>query len=208
MTVTVHHGDMRDVLPQLRRDGRPFDCVIVDPPYGQTSLDWDRRVEGWPRRVADMVRSSGSMWVFGSLRLFMETASQFEDWRLSHDVVWEKHNGAGFATDRFRNVHEIAGHFYLRGARWDQVYKLPQTTPGAIARSVRRRPREKDITGAHGASDYRSEEGGALLMRSVVPLRSEHGRGDHPTQKPEHLIELMLRYSCPPGGGCARSLRR
>jgi site-specific DNA-methyltransferase (adenine-specific) len=37
-------------------------------------------------------------------------------------------------------------------------------------------------------------------MRSVIYARSEHGRALHPTQKPEDLVELLLRYSCPPHG--------
>jgi site-specific DNA-methyltransferase (adenine-specific) len=37
-------------------------------------------------------------------------------------------------------------------------------------------------------------------MRSVVAMRSMHGRAIHPTEKPVDLLALLIRTSCPPGG--------
>ena len=45
----------------------PFDMLLADPPYGDTSLDWDRRCEGWIEAAGQMLKPSGSMWVFGSV---------------------------------------------------------------------------------------------------------------------------------------------
>lgn len=38
------------------------------------------------------------------------------------------------------------------------------------------------------------------MMRSVLFVRNCHGMAVHPTQKPEGIIEPLLRFSCPPGG--------
>ena len=46
MTVRIINGDCRAVLPTFPPDS--FDCVLADPPYGETSLAWDRWPEGWP----------------------------------------------------------------------------------------------------------------------------------------------------------------
>jgi tRNA G10 N-methylase Trm11 len=35
-------GDALKILPTL--DPQSVDCCITDPPYGETSLDWDRAV--------------------------------------------------------------------------------------------------------------------------------------------------------------------
>lgn len=43
--VTLYLGDFRDVLPNLIA---PVDCVVADPPYGETSLAWDKWPDGWP----------------------------------------------------------------------------------------------------------------------------------------------------------------
>jgi site-specific DNA-methyltransferase (adenine-specific) len=114
--------------------------------------------------------------------------------------VWEKHNGAGFFNDRFRTVHEIVAHFYKCDVKWGYVYKAPQFTNDATPRTVRRKERPAHLTGARGPSHYVSEDGGPRLMRSVLYVRSEHGRAVHPTQKPEGIVEPLLLYSCPPGG--------
>ncbi|MCO4245795.1 site-specific DNA-methyltransferase, partial [Acidovorax facilis] len=55
---------------------------------------------------------ANQMWCFGSTRMFMERAADFEGWHLSQDIVWEKHNGSNAFADRFRRIHELALHFY------------------------------------------------------------------------------------------------
>lgn len=177
-----------------------FDCIITDPPYGDTNLGWDRQCAGWAAECRRVLRPSGSMWVFGSMRSFMSSAAEFIGWKLAQDVIWEKHNGSSFANDRFRRVHEIAVQFYRDDAAWGGVYRSPQFTNDATARTVRKKARPAHWHGATGATVYTSEDGGPRLMRSVIYARSEHGRAVHPTQKPIEIIEPLLLYSCPPGG--------
>lgn len=189
--VTLHHGRLEDVLPTLHEE---IDLVIADPPYGETSLDWDRWPEGWPNVVAE---HASSMWCFGSMRMFLEHVEEFSDWRHSHDVVWEKHNGPGFVTDRFRRVHEHALHWY-RGD-WASVHHETPTVPGARGRNVIRKA-PATHTGKRGDSHYVVEDGGPMMARSVIYARSEHGRSINQTQKPTGLLELLIAYGCPPGG--------
>lgn len=42
----------------------------------------------------------------------------------------------------------------------------------------------------------RREDGGPRLMRSVLQVRSEHGRAVHPTQKPLGILRPLIQYSC------------
>ncbi|MBB4020191.1 site-specific DNA-methyltransferase (adenine-specific) [Chelatococcus caeni] len=175
--------------------------IFADPPYGDTSLAWDRRVEGWLPLARGALRPSGSMWVFGSLRCFMATAAAFDDagWKYAQEIVWEKQNGSGFHADRFKRVHELVAQFYRSDARWSAVYNVVQTTPDATARTVRRKKRPPH-TGHIDAGHYVSEDGGPRLMRSVIHARNAHGRAIHPTEKPSGLIEILIRTSCPEGG--------
>ena len=176
------------------------DCVLTDPPYGETSLAWDRWVPNWPRRMLRVLKPSGSMWVFGSQRMFLEHAAEFAGWKLAQDIVWEKHNGTGLFNDRFRRVHETALQLYPADSKWADIYKCPQFTNDAQARTVRKKGRPAQWIGATGETVYRSEDGGPRLARSVMFVRSEHGRAEHPTQKPIGIIEPLLLYSCPPKG--------
>ena len=188
--VTLYLGDALALLPSLA----PVDVVVTDPPYGETSLSWDVRVSGWLDHLP-----ASSLWCFGSLRSFMATGREFAytGWRLSQDIVWEKHNGSSFHADRFKRVHEVAAHFY-RG-QWDDIYHEVPTTPDATKRTLRRKHRPPH-TGHIEASAYASEDGGPRLMRSVLYVRSAHGHAVHPTQKPEGIIRPLVEYACPLGG--------
>lgn len=193
----IEIGDCRDLLASLQAE--QFDCAVVDPPYGETSLTWDRRVVGWPAMVRRVLKRTGSMWVFGSQRMFLECAAEFDGWKLSQDVVWEKHNGSNMQNDRFKRVHELALLFYRNDALWGEVYKAPQYTNDATARTVRKKRRPTQW-GKIENVPFRSEDGGPRLMRSVIFAHTDHGRADHPTQKPIGIVEPLLLYACPPGG--------
>jgi site-specific DNA-methyltransferase (adenine-specific) len=194
----LHHGDCRQVLRPIA--DASYDVCITDPPYGDTSLDWDSRVDGWLEEIARVLKPNASIWIFGSMRFLAPLFAQLEalDFKYSQDIVWEKQNGTGFHVDRFRRVHEHAVLFY-RGA-WSDVYHDTQYTLDATAKTVRRAKSGTSHTGARAANVFRSEAGGPRLMRSVIYMPNEHGHAIHPTQKPVELIRSMVRYSVPPGG--------
>lgn len=190
--VILYHADARELFTALPK----ADAIITDPPYGETSLDWDRWPESWPLGAALI---APQMWVFGSFRMFWERCDDLRQagWKLAQDVIWEKHNGSNSSADRFRRVHEMAVHFY-RGA-WSEIYKLSQVTNDATARTVRRKRRPAHW-GEIGEHHYVSEDRGPRLMSSVIFERSCHGYAVNETQKPEGIIAPLLRYSVPPGG--------
>lgn len=196
-TVSLYLGDCREVLPAL---GLTADCVVADPPYGETPLPWDRWPVGWLETAATVTRS---MWCFGSLRMYLEHRDEFiaaawpHGWKLSQDIIWEKHNGTGFDTDRFKRVHEQPTHWY-RGA-WSAIYH------DAPRVQVDERSKSRDATRAAGehrgdlkAITYQYD--GTRLERSVIRVRSMHGRAIHPTEKPTGILEPPITYACPPGG--------
>lgn len=191
-SVTLWHGDCREIVPTL--DVQP-DCVVADPPYAETSLAWDRWPAGWPTVLAEA--GARSMWCFGSMRMFLERRDEFAAWRLSQDVVWEKHTGTGFQADRFKRVHEFALHWYA--GDWGTVHKEPQresTAARAKTRTVRRGPTEH--YGRQGQQGWIDE--GTRLVTSVLRCRTMHGRAAHPTEKPTGILDPLIRYACPPGG--------
>lgn len=191
-TVTLYLGDMREVLPAL--DVRAA-CVVTDPPYAETSLAWDRWPDGWPSIAATI---TDSMWCFGSMRMFLDRQGEFAGWRMSQDIIWEKRNGTGFASDRFRRVHEIALHWY-RGP-WSGIHhEVPRVRAvfDAKGRTLSDSAARVPHTGIIGAHRY--EDDGLRLARTVQRVPSVR-RGLHPTEKPINILQPLIRYSCPPGG--------
>lgn len=189
--IALYLGDFRDVLPALNLTP---DLVLVDPPYGETSLAWDHWPDGWPATMPGR-----SMWCFGSMRMFLGQRDQFAGWKLSQDVVWEKHNGSGSAADRFKRVHEHVLHWY-RGD-WSDVYHDTPVSYDAAKRRINQRNIKPAHTGDIGASGvYSTEDGGPRLMRSVMFARAVRINAISETEKPPGLLEHLIGYGCPPGG--------
>ena len=195
LAVRLHHGDCLAIMAGMPEAS--VDAVVTDPPYGQTSLPWDQWSNEWIDAVARLLKPTGSMWVFGTLRMFSENWNAFSGWKMAQDIVWEKHNGSSFHADRFRRVHEQAVQFY-RG-NWADVYKGKVVTMDATARTVRRKKRPTHM-GKIEAGSYESHDGGPKIMRSVIFARSQHGSAIHPTQKPEAILEPLIQNCCPEGG--------
>lgn len=188
--VTIYHGDCRAIAGELP----VADAIVADPPYGETNLSWDVWPSGWPAALSKLSRQ---LWVFGSLRMFFAQLPEFSDWTFSQDVVWEKQNGSGLHSDRFRRVHENVVHFY-RGP-WGTLHKCPPTTGDARKRIIRRSRKPGHWKGISEVV-FESEEGGPRIMRSVLPIRNCHGYAVHPTQKPTDIVAPLIEYSVPAGG--------
>jgi site-specific DNA-methyltransferase (adenine-specific) len=201
--VTLYHADCmapdhaaEDYLLGLVGD---VDAVITDPPYGDTALAWDRTPDPAWLGVAGQV--TRQLWCFGSLRFHMEQAPHFkaEGWRYGQEIVWEKHNGSGFHADRFKRVHELAVHWY-RGD-WASLYKdvpLTQVYGGERGKVLPRSADRTQHTGSIGEHVYEYTE--ERIQRSVIAVRSEHGRAVHPTQKPLGILRPLIQFSVPAGG--------
>ena len=181
---------MLELLPSLPTGN----VCIADPPYGQTSLAWDHWPDGWVELV-----KADSLWCFGTMRMFLQHASEFlmAGFSMSQDLVWEKQNGSSFHADRFRRVHEQMIHWY-RGD-WQGVFKCAVTTPDATARTVRRKTMPPHM-GHIGDGAYESQDDGPRLMRSVIYEPNCHGFAVNETQKPLGILRPLIEYSCPENG--------
>jgi site-specific DNA-methyltransferase (adenine-specific) len=191
-SVTLWHGDMRQVLPGL---DVVADCVVTDPPYGETSLSWDRWPDGWPDALLHVARS---MWCFGSMRMFLDRRDDFGGWKFSQDLVWRKNAGTGMFTDRFKRIHEHATHWY-RG-EWSTVHHVPPrlTHLGPNKGSIRRTVASGMHIGAVGKATW--VEDGTRIAPSVIDAKNLRGNALHPTEKPVPVLGPLIEYACPPGG--------
>lgn len=195
--VELYLGDCRKILPALKVTA---DCIVADPPYAETSLPWDRWPDGWVEIATGVSRS---MWCFGSLRMYLRRHPEFESagWRLSQDVIWEKHLGSGFAADRFKRVHEQPTHWY-QGA-WSRIYhEVPRVATGIDPHSRKGGQRNPATDRHHGALNGPLwTDDGTRLVRSVLHVRTMLNLGAiHPTEKPADLLTPLIEYACPPGG--------
>lgn len=191
--ITLYRGNCADIIPQLL----PVDVAVVDPPYGDTSLEWDKLDPFWP----DLLKSvTSNLWCFGSFRMFTTMARDgaLTDWKLAQEIIWEKQNGTGFHADRFKRVHELIVQYY-RGD-WRDIYKSPVTTPDATA-TVSRRKKRPPHMGDIGLTTFISHDGGPRLMRSVVYIpnlpwvrRSPNPETGHASRHSSAVFSAARRY--------------
>lgn len=197
-SVTLYHGDCREVLPTL---SGTFDACVTDPPYGETAIAWDRWPSGWVDALGAALPDVASMWCFGSMRMFLERRDEFAGWRLSQDIVWQKPRSRGTATDRFARIHEHALHWY-RGA-WSEVHHEAQRIPyyGKRVRVPGKAAKSPSGEVRPMASTVEYEDDGTRMMPSIL----EGAAGDprttlHPTQKPIAVLLPLIAYACPEEG--------
>lgn len=189
--VTLYHGDCREIVPQLD----PVDCIVADPPYGETSLTWDRWPDGWPNMLAEV---APSMWCFGSMRMFLDRRDEFQLWHMSHDVVWRKPEGGFSPPDRFRRNHELALHWYQ--GPWSQIHHEAQrqAAAGPDKGTRHRAATQARWNGERGTATWVDD--GTRRTQSVIDVSHMRLRGTHPTEKPVGILDPLIRYACRPGG--------
>jgi site-specific DNA-methyltransferase (adenine-specific) len=196
MSVRILTGDCRELMPA---EG-PFDLIFADPPYGDTALDWDRKVRGWEAVALARLKPTGSMWVFGSMRYFLAEGVP-SGWKFAQDIVWEKNKGTGFQADRFKRMHEHVVHLYPLTSKWSGVYNHVLRVPSG-------RPLETAVRNKRGYTPHLGNLGkgggwrddGLRIMASVIRHKTTFRRAIHPTEKPVGLLEQLISTSCPPNG--------
>lgn len=202
--VTLYHaadGYLSILAGVLEHDyessGRLPDLVVTDPPYGETSLTWDRWPEDWPAEVAAYVNS---MWCFGSMRMFLDRRDDFVDWKFSQDIIWSKPRGGVAYPDRASvRSHEIVTHWY-RGA-WSDIYHEQQRRDhhGPGKGTIHRSETGPAWNGSRRAHSWTDD--GMRAISSVIKCQTMRMRGTgHPTEKPLGILEPLITYACPPGG--------
>lgn len=198
-SVTLYHGDMREVLPLL--DERPVACV-TDPPYGETAAAWDDWQDGWVKAVGAVLPPSASLWSFGSARMFLDHLGDFAGWRFAQEALWVKRNGSGpTSRDRLVKLHEWAYHWY-RGRWSDLHHELERERPGAVDKGHVRRYSRAAAHQRPGRQNAWTDDG-TRQPRSVtyvVESPSVRYQKRHQDEKPLACVIPLVRECTPLGG--------
>jgi len=111
--ITLYHGDLLDVLPQLPEAS--VDCVVTDSPYGIGFMerDWDHDVPGpvyW-QAVARVCKPGASLLAFGGTRTYHRLACAIEDagWEIRDCLMWLYSQGFPKSLDISKAIDKAAG---------------------------------------------------------------------------------------------------
>lgn len=194
---TLHNADWRQFLPT--QGDASVDLLLTDPPYGITSIGWDKKVE-WPlfwEQIKRICKPDAPMVIFASGKFINELInSNPKDYR--YELIWEKTLAVGFldANRRPLRAHEQILIFTRKGFR-NSTYN-PQKVEG--------KPHK---TGGEGkqAVHYGGKRGRTETVitnlyhpRSVLKYSNQiKGKSLHPTAKPLELVEWLVRSYSNPG---------
>lgn len=188
-TVTLYHGDARDILPDL---GRDFDLVLTDPPYGQQFAGQGVKTAG------ANIRADGARQGVRVARQVLFEASQLTkpDAHLLVFCHWESWPDFYDAVSPLFPIKNALIWWKDRGGMGD--------TDMEYARDY-----EVILFGASGRRSIAGRRDGAVL-KGFPPVGTDR---IHPTEKPENLLRHLIRKHCPLGGsvvdpfaGCGSTL--
>jgi site-specific DNA-methyltransferase (adenine-specific) len=204
---SLYVGDSIEVMASLPENS--VKMIFADPPYNLSNDgttvhagkrvsvnkgDWDKSKGvaedfqfhyDWIEQCRRVLHPDGTIWISGTYHSIYACgyALQLQGWRLLNDISWYKPNAApNLGCRMFTASHETL--------LWASVSKKSRHTFNYD--DMREGSFPKDIIKNPGKQ-----------MRSVwsiiTPGKEEKQFGKHPTQKPEALLDRIVRASTDPG---------
>ncbi len=198
-------ADVAELLGRLG-DGT-VDLVIADPPYAIAKADWDEFpsleayldwCDSWLAEVARVLAPGGSAYVCGFSEVLAEvkvrSAKRFAACRW---LIWAYRNKANLGSDWGRS-HESILHLRTPGARIDvDAVRVPYN-----GHTTRYPSRVQAVSSQYGGGKRRDRwEPHPLgakprdVLEVPVICNGMAEKTAHATQKPEQLIERLMRAS-------------
>ncbi len=202
--------DAIDLLQTLAAGS--VDLVVTDPPYAIAKADWDEFAsidayvtwcDAWLTEVARVLAPHGSAYVCGFSEILAEVkARSARRFAACRWIVWSYRNKANLGKDWGRSHESI---LHLRATREVRInvddvripynahtQKYParvQAVNSQYGRGVRRDRWEPNPLGAKPRD----------VLEFPVICNGMGEKTAHPTQKPEALIETLIKASSAPG---------
>lgn len=201
----IIHGDCLEILP-----GLPAECarlVIADPPCGNALCEeWDRRsseayVEWSMRWLGAAMRTlvpGGLLYCFGQTGKrephFLHLMSRAcEAWDYHDLLVWDRVTGTGERADSFTPAYEMVLVLRKEGTPYFNKDAVREPYDIATRQKYARDTRYKDL--AARMKHLKKGKKATNLWRLPSLKGAAREKWGHPAQKPEKLIERIIKSS-------------
>lgn len=205
----IYKGDVLAVLPQLPDES--IQLIIADPPYNlgrdfgndsdrrpkQEYLDWLHTVISLLPRV---LRTDGAIYICtgwqysGSVQHFLEEAGL----SVLNRITWKRDKGRGAARNWKQNMEDI---WFSVKDKDQYVFNLEEVkVHKPVIAPYKENGKPKDWKVGEDGKPYRLTHPSNIWTDMTVPFWSMPENTPHPTQKPEALIERIIRASSTMGG--------
>jgi site-specific DNA-methyltransferase (adenine-specific) len=179
-------GDCLEILKTI--PDKSVDLVLTDPPYGQTQNIWDNKFFEW---FDECKRISKKQSIISFGNGFFTAEMMFmgkEIWK--YNIIWDKILASGFlnANKMPLRTHEDIIIFYK-----EQITYNPQKIIGEKNHSKgKNRCKTNSNYGYHKIVE--NDLGNLKHPKSIISISKTHpSKSQHPTEKPEELIELLIK---------------
>lgn len=205
MTIQLYNQSCFDAFSQI--EDQSIDMVCVDPPYGTTTITWDKVLD-FKRIWAELERickPKANIVFFGSQPFTSLLVASKIDW-FRHELIWNKNKcgSPGLAKHRPQKVHENILIFSKEsGSTYNPI--MEEGEP------YKREAKDKEKgygTGrnshGYGFSNNKpflgGENHGTRYPKSILHASRNFSAQQtvHPTQKPTNILNwLIMTYSNP-----------
>ncbi len=187
-------GDCISEMKKLIEEGIQVDMVLVDPPYGTTSCDWDILLN-----IEEMWDCIDKITHDNSAILIFSTEPQASRLRCSnlklyrYDLYWVKEKPTNFfqVKKRFGKSTENICVFYKKQPKYFPQMRVHE---GPLVSNSTSKTHTSVVSGKSNKTITPYKDNGLRYPNDVlyfnrVPLRQY----EHPTQKPIELLKHLIR---------------
>jgi len=202
MKISLHNADCFDVFDGLRTNS--VDLVCVDPPYGTTTIAWDKVFDFqlmW-KHLERVCKPQANILIFGSQPFSSLVITSKLEW-FRYELIWNKNKcgSPGLSKYRPQKVHE---NIMLFSRQSGAVYNPIMESGDAYKRVAK--DRVKGYGSGRNTHGYGfgnkvflgMENSGTRYPKSILHASRNFSAQQtvHPTQKPTNLLNwLIMTYS-------------
>lgn len=192
MGIDLYNADCFERIKELPDNS--IDCIITDPPYGNTDCDFDCIVDEPTllRELKRVVKPNRAVCIFCMLRMAVRLINIDPKW-FRYEWIWAKNRATGFLDCNKRPLRQH-----------EQILVFCDTMPDYNPQFTFSTPYKRRRVGvchhySHNTSRQHTISDGRRYPQSIVYCNNMDGGNIHPTQKPVDLIEYLVRTYSNPG---------
>ena len=167
-----------------------IDCIVTDPPYGNTNCDFDCIVDepALLRELKRVIKPNRAVCIFCMLRMAVRLINIDPKW-FRYEWIWAKQRGIGFLQ---ANKRPLRAHELLLVFGDGEPFYNPLKTAGKARKMAVWHGRQTHYTKLK--SHYSNSNNGDRYPTTILPYDNvNYVNNVHPTQKPADLCEYLIR---------------
>jgi site-specific DNA-methyltransferase (adenine-specific) len=206
MNITLFNESCFDAFKKI--PDQSVDMICVDPPYGTTSIEWDKVLDFktmWAE-LERIVKPKGNIVIFGSQPFTSLVVASKIDW-FRHELIWNKNKCGSPGLSKFRpqKIHENIMIFSKEsGGTYNPIMEEGEPYKREAKDKVKGYGTGKNGHGYgfgnNGKVYLGGENTGTRYPKSILHASRNFSAQQtvHPTQKPTNVLNwLIMTYSNP-----------